>query len=155
MSHFENRKLAFNLDQLLSEFYPQLDVKLIFNNRNTVGNLFRYKDNIAPLLQSNVVYKYLCGQRSDSYIGETKRHLKSRVAQHKGISPRTGLPSKNPPNSKIYHHYAATGHDILSENFSILSSNEPYLIKISESLAIGKNSPSLNDKNSSIPLNIL
>ena len=41
MSHSQNRKLAFNLDQLLSEFYPQLDVKLIFNNRNTVGNLFR------------------------------------------------------------------------------------------------------------------
>ena len=155
MSHFLNRKLKSQLNHLLADFYPQVQLNLIFFNNDTIGKIFKFKDVLSSSVRSGVVYQYSCGECSAKYVGETIRHLHTRIAEHRGISPRTGNLLQNSPNSNIYRHYADSGHQILKSNFKIVHQSENYLLKISESLLIHQNSPSLNEQTSSIPLNIV
>ena len=109
---------------------------------------------MARLLVNNIVYSFNCGQCSAQYYGETSRHLKTRIYEHRGISARTGKAFLNPSNSKIRDHALATGHDINSDCFKIIFKTNSYNLKTSESILIHKNKPSLNAMDSSIPLKI-
>ena len=150
-----NRKLTRELSNLISDFYPQIDLNLIFFNHNTIARIFKYKDSLSSSVRSNVVYQYACGECSAVYIGETSRHLRTRIAEHRGISSRTGNLLQTRPNSNIYRHFIDTGHEIIPSNFKILFSPDNYLLKLSESILIRQHSPSLNDHNSSVPLSIV
>ena len=103
---------------------------------------------------SNIVYKFSCAQCSATYIGETSRHFSTRVAEHRGISSRTGKLLLNPPNSNILSHYIDSGHDIHDSDFKILCKNFSGL-KIAESILIHQQKPSLNSMDSSFPLRII
>ena len=128
---------------------------MIFKNDFTVGGFFNFKDRVPVTLQSNVVYSYTCEQCSAQYYGETTRHLKTRVAEHRGLSARTGNPLSNPSFSSIRDHALSTGHDIETSNFNILYKTHVNNLKVSESVLIHKDKPSLNNADCSVPLNIL
>ena len=140
--------------ELLGRFYPQVEPNLIFANNNTIGNMFRFKDRVPLLLSSNIVYKYVCPQCSEAYVGETSRQLRTRVAEHKGVSPRTGLRSCS-VRSNIFNHFEETGHFVKDDGFSILFSNCNSSLKLLESIFIHIVKPSLNGSQYSTPLNIL
>ena len=129
-------------------------MKIIFENNYSVGSFFRYKDLMPDSVRSNIVYQYKCAQCDATYIGETTRHFSTRVAEHRGVSSRTGRLLLNSPNSNIYSHYLSSGHDIQPSDFEILCTGGVGL-KISESLVIHKSKPSLNDMSSSFPLKIV
>ena len=116
--------------------------------------MFPFKDPIPDDLKSNIVYKYMCGICNSTYIGETTRHFKTRVAEHMGISPRTGKPTKN-PKSNVFKHGQDSGHPILRADFSIISSTKSWDTKLLESILIHVHKPNLNGMATSIPLNIL
>ena len=101
------------------------------------------------------IYKYSCGQCQFIYIGETKRHLISTICEHKGISFLTNRPLSNPSHSNIRQHAFNCHHPISTSNFSLLSKCPSNDLKLLESIYIYKNVPSLNNQNSSWPLNIL
>ena len=86
---------------------------------------------------------------------EYKRHLISRICEHKGISFRTNRPLSNPSHSNIRQHAFNCDHPILTSNFSLLSKCPSNDLKLLESIYIHKIVPSLNNQNSSCPLNIL
>ena len=98
--------LRRNLRKLLTPLYPQIDFRFVFTNKNTIQNLFPYKDRIPDRLQSNVIYQYDCIRcNSDvSYIGQTTCNLAKRIAEHQGVSERTGSQRSSPPNSSIREH---------------------------------------------------
>ena len=137
------------------KFYPQIELRVIFENDYSVGSFFRYKDLVPDSVRSNIVYQYKCAQCDATYIGETTRHFSTRVAEHRGISSRTGRPLMNSPNSNIYSHYLSSGHDIQPSGFKILFSGGGVDLKISESLFIHKSKPNLNNMSSSYPLKII
>ena len=89
------------------------------------------------------------------YIGETSRHLSTRIAEHRGLSSRTGMPVSKPLNSSIRDHAMSSNHDISSSNFSVIFSCSEFNLRVSESILISKNNPSLNNTESSAPLNVL
>ena len=155
VSKSSNKFISSELVNLCRKFYPQLDVKLIFKNRLSVGSFFKSKDRIPKLLQSNLVYSYTCGQCNATYYGETSRHLKTRIAEHKGLSNRTGKPITNPSHSSIRDHSISTNHDINSECFKIVFRCDRSNLKISESILINHDYPSLNNMETSTCLNIL
>ena len=73
--------------------------------------------------------------------------------EHRGVSSRTGqLLSKT--NSNIFNHFLESGHPVNSNSFKIIQKCKPGSTKIHESILIHKNSPSLNTKESSMPLAI-
>ena len=128
LGHYSN-VLKRKLSSLISKFYPQIDPKFIFSSSNSIGNMFSYKDKLPPLLVSNVIYKFTCGQCSAAYIGETGKQLKVRVCQHRAVSfrnPMTVL--SNPENSKILAHSFDKNNPISGNNFKILTTLESIFI---------------------------
>ena len=76
-----------------------------------------------PSFWDLVLCTYLmCRCCSASYVGQTTRHLHTRVSEHLGISPITGKPSSSPPMSSISSHLKTTGHTANIDDFEILSS---------------------------------
>ena len=98
--------LRKNLRKLLTSYYPQLDLRFVFTNNNTIKNMFPYKDRIPDKLQSNIVYQYDCVRCNSDvfYIGQTTCNLAKRIAEHQGISERTGSQRSDPPISSIREH---------------------------------------------------
>lgn len=144
------------LKELVRKFYPQLNLIVHFKTTNTIKNYFPYKDKIPSSIVSNVIYKYQCRECSASYIGETQKQLKVRVSQHKGISfrnPSTILSTQE--NSSILNHNLETNHEILTENFEILSKSTKFDLRILESIFIHDLKPTLNNLTSSFNLAIL
>ena len=80
--------------------------------------------------------------------------MEVRICQHKGISPRTGRCTLDPPNSKIYSHSFEENHPIYEEDFKIARCPEKHL-RILESIFIHDFKPCLYDQLSSYDLNIL
>ena len=153
LSYYENQSLKTELCELIFKYYPQIDLKIIFVNSNSIGNFFNFKNRVQTLLQSNLVYLYTCPQCNACYVGETSRHLRTRIAEHRGLSPRTYKPVMK-TNSRIFDHYLETGHDVCESPFEKIISAKFHL-KTVESIVIKKLNPKLNTQNSSVPLNIL
>ena len=154
MSNSHNKSFKQNINKIVGEFFPYVNLRLIFKNTFTISSMFRFKDVVPPCVKSNIVYKYQCGICHSTYIGETARHYKTRVAEHRGVSSRTGAPLRN-VNSNVFQHFFETGHSIKEENFKIICQRNSLDLKVSESIAIHQERPCLNDKISSAPLNIL
>ena len=83
-------KMKAELAVIFTKFLPHLNIRITFNNSKTIGSLFRLKDKLPTLLNAMVVYKYSCPSCNASYIGSTTRRLHVRIAEHKGVSSRTG-----------------------------------------------------------------
>ena len=140
---------------IVNKYFPQVNLRCIFVNRNTVGSFFPFKDQIPLMMSSNIIYKYSCSQCQSTYIGETQRHIISRICEHKGISPRTSMPFSNPPFSNIREHALSFDHPIKVDNFSVLARCPSHDLRLLESIFIHKFSPNLNNQASSFPLQIL
>ncbi len=67
---------------------------------------FPFKDNIPHELRSLVVYKFSCSDCNITYVGKSKRHLKTRACEHAGLSDRTGIILKSPQDSAIFSHFS-------------------------------------------------
>ena len=86
-------------------------------------------------------------------MGETSRHLKTRIAEHRGVSARTGRQMCN-VRSNIFQHRVDTGHTVTPDAFEVLHSGSENL-KLTESILIHSLKPSLNTNLYSTPLNVL
>ena len=154
MSRKSNQTLETELSNLINRFFPQIKLNIIFVNQSSIGKYFQFKDKIDTQLRSNIVYKYSCLQCSATYVGETTRHLRTRICEHRGVSNRSGNFLINSPNSNIFKHYLETGHEVSPDQFKIISDDLDNL-KITESIVIHTEKPSLNVNVTSIELKVL
>ena len=141
-SYVMKRKLS----QLFKKYYPQINLRVVMVNNNTIGKLFKFKDPLPAMLCSHMIYKYSCGDCGATYVGKSQRHLHTRIAEHKGVSPRTGQQLSQPSFSNIRNHAWDSDHNILKDNFKVVArgtNNQDLLIL--ESLAIHSLKPNLND----------
>ena len=142
--------------EVLSNFYPYLDTKVVLRNTFTIGSLFRFKDRIPKACCSSVVYKFCCSSCGESYIGSTNARLKTRVCQHMGMSDRTGKMVITPASSSVRDHSFQCDTPFSISNFEILiKANSVLDLRILESLHIYKQKPKINGKNSAVPLSIV
>ena len=82
--------LVKQLTNLISDFFPHVNAKLILTNKHQIGSYLGYKDKIPKMLRSSIVYQYSCPQDCGSaYIGSSIRTLQTRVTEHSGVSCRT------------------------------------------------------------------
>ena len=139
------------MSKLIQEFYPQLNIRVVFKPSRTIQSLFKFKDVVPVELQSSIIYKYNCSCCNATYTGRNKRHLPARIHEHQGRSIRTNRPFANPPFSAIRNHCDSSDHPILKESFSVLSCRPHEMeLNIAESLYIIKERPSLcNNERSS------
>ena len=76
-----------------------------------------------------------------------------RIAEHTGVSARTGKPFSNRPKSDIFDHCQKCHTDVLSENFTIEDSHKgKYGLEILESLHQKVKKPAIGIQQQSTPL---
>ena len=144
------------ITRLCNAAYPHLNIRFVFRSSTRISSFFPFKDKVPKLMTSGVVYLFKCRCCSASYVGQTTRHLHTRISEHLGISPIIGKPSSSPVMSSIFSHLNSTGHSANFDDFEILSScSDTCELMIHESLLISKLKPSLNVQGSSIPLTLL
>ena len=101
-----------------------------------IGHAFSYKDKVPRLLRSNVIYKFTCSvDPTIVYIGRTKRHLTTRLHEHRS-SPsaiRTHLDSCNNCNIDFDNRFEV-----------IDSAAYEFQLAIKEAIWIKQSNPSLN-----------
>ena len=120
-SHKYDCNVAFTIPQKLNKFI-------------TTG-----KDHIDRLSCNDVVYKIDCKDCDSSYVGQTKRQLKTRVSEHKADIKKASSPSV------ISIHRIGSNHDFDWENVKILDKEPSYVKRsISEMLFIKKQQNGLN-----------
>jgi hypothetical protein len=108
-----------SLLKICKQFIPHKDIIVYFKPGCRVSNFFRIKDVTPFELRSRVVYEYTCGQCHMTYIGETSRHLRHRVAEHQGLSHLTLKPVTRLVHSSIRDHYQrCAGSDCSLSNLS-------------------------------------
>ena len=69
------------IKELCKKFCKNYNINFVFSPFKT-GDLFSCKDCLPKSLKSFVVYKFLCAGCQSCYIGETKRHLPTRINEH-------------------------------------------------------------------------
>ena len=111
-------------------------VQVYFKGGNTIKNLLvAPKDQDTFQKKSGVIYRYKCYrvECDEEYIGESSRTFGERFKEY----------LKTP--SPIYDHFNTTGHNVTTENLSIVGWEDQNLsILIKEVLFIWVNNPSLN-----------
>ena len=134
LSHqIENR-----LSKLCEEFCNEnLNIKLVFSSFK-IKNYFWYKDLNPDDLKSFLVYKFTCASCSSSCIGETCRHYKTRIEEHKHLHfTTTCFESYNSLSFKIFD-----------------KANSKFDLKIKEALHINCRKPNLNTQQNHLGLTL-
>ena len=120
-------------------------IKVIFKTTNKLKNFFSFKDKVPETLQSCQIYKFTCGRCNASYIGKTFRHMKVRVSEHRGVSPRTGKVLQGTTSTSVRDHMLQCDHKVVWEDFSLLGKeSNHFLLEVKESLFIKRDKPLLN-----------
>ena len=96
------------------------------------------KDPIPKFLKSFVVYKFVCPGCNACYIGETTRHLSTRIKEHLETDKKSHIFANLVSNE--------TCKALSTENCSeiIESASTPFKLKLKEAMHIISRKPSLN-----------
>ncbi|KYN05244.1 hypothetical protein ALC62_03848 [Cyphomyrmex costatus] len=118
--------------------------KLAYTIPNTLKNFIkRGKDKLEYIHNQNVVYKISCDNCDASYVGQTKRQLKTRIHEHSSDINKT---SKSP--SVISNHRIEKNHDFNWSKVEILDMEPSYKKRlISEMVHIKKQTHGINKQN--------
>ena len=154
---YQSEKMSSELSSLFNSLLPTVKTNIILANKYTIGSLFKFKDSLPNMSRSCVVYKYICPQCGAAYVGSTTRTLHTRMSEHMGVSPRTGMHLSQPPHSSIRVHSEQSCQCAPSKlAFSIIDCDSHQLsLRIKESIHIKLLKPSLNETTSCYPLNVL
>ena len=131
------------ISKLLKRCCNNRDVKLAFSSFK-IRNMFNVKDPVPVELRSNVVYKFTCASCNSRYVGETSRHLATRIREHLN----SGGPLNRDRTSHIFQHLhrsQACRNSCSSECFKVIDqATTKFQVKIKEALHISWEQPSLN-----------
>lgn len=143
LSHSLKRRIT----KLCERMLPQTKCHVIFKSSYRIRSMFLFKDKVPLALRSHIVYKYTCGGCSATYIGKSVRHLRTRISEHLGVSPRTLQPVSNHDQSAVSDHHRTCAHNYKPcfENFTVIG-NATYdeELRIKEALFIIRDKPELN-----------
>ena len=79
-------QIRTQVSRLCSSGFPHLQIRFVLRPTERLSYFFFFKDEIPKGLKSCVVYYFKCQCCSASYVGQTVRHLHTRVSEHLGIS---------------------------------------------------------------------
>ena len=98
------------------------DQKIAYTCINKISKFIKTgKDTLHSSEQCNVVYKISCSECDSTYVGQTKRKLKTRVTEHRSdIKKRSGSPSV------ITQHRLNFNHDFGWDKVEILDRERCY-----------------------------
>lgn len=122
--------LSQRIDKAIRKEFP--DTIIAYKNRKTLRNLFsKTKDPLVRELKSNVCYKVQCKNCDNVYIGQTGRHVKTRMAEHRrDVTPKkkngnsSNTPRNTPNKTALKKHHETKGHTFDFENYKIIGTEK-------------------------------
>ena len=143
-----------SLKVFCKKFLPQKDLIIFFKPGLKVSNFFHVKDNTPLEMRSCVVYEFTCASCQASYIGQTTRHLRHRIAEHAGVSHLTGNTVRSTTHSSIREHCShCPGASCTTAQFKVLTRGQTSLeLLVKECLLIEQKKPLLNGNSGSFEL---
>ncbi|CAF5036418.1 unnamed protein product [Rotaria magnacalcarata] len=78
----ESQVYGKRVTDVVAKQYPLKKVRVIYDITNRIGQGFKLKDSITDEFKAGVVYEATCSQCNKAYVGQTFRHLKTRVHEH-------------------------------------------------------------------------
>ena len=115
-----SKTMARDIRSIVRDSFPQVHLRVLYKNHNTIGSQFSFKDKIPKLCLSNLIYKYTCECCNAFYIGKTESQFWNRITQHMGISPRTGDKVSSKAPSDVRDHCLKCKVHVKPENFQII-----------------------------------
>ena len=85
-SHVTRKKLR----HICEGFCKDINTKIAFSPPK-LSSFFSCKDTLPKCLQSYVVYQFTCAECKACYVGETKRHLNTRIEEHLGKDKKSHI----------------------------------------------------------------
>ena len=148
LPYFENlsESTRKKLSKIANDLCNKTDIHLSFSTCK-IGSLFSAKDKLKNILKSFVVYQFTCAGCNASYIGETTRHLITRIEEH--FSSQSSHIKKHldsSPNCK----------NLCDEScFKIIDeSKSQFSLKLKEAMHIEWKKPTLNIQQKTVQLTI-
>ena len=74
------------LYESISKSSPKYNIKVIFQSKNWMSSLLKFKDSIPLYLRSHHIYNFQCTNCNITYFGETERHPKVRAIEYISMS---------------------------------------------------------------------
>ena len=108
------------LARSLHKRLPFCNVRIVFKSSDRLRNYFSFKDVVPEPLRSCQIYNFTCGSCNASYTGKTFRHMKVRVSEHQGVSPRTGKHLKGTLSTSVRDHMLDCNHIVAWDDFKVL-----------------------------------
>ena len=131
--------LRKRLYKAVSKSLPQCNIIVIFQSKNRLISLFKFKGSIPLYLHSYVIYKFQCSNCNITYYGKTERHLKVRAGDHISMSPLTEKKVINNKKSSVKDHCLSSGHMCSFDDFTVLNyESHKFKRLIKESLFVTK-----------------
>ena len=151
----KNKKLFESSVKSVSKSLTQCNIKVIFQSKNRLSSLIKFKDSIPLYLRSHLIYKFQCSNCNITYYGKTERYLKVRAGDHISTSPLTEKRVHNNKKSSVKNHCLLSGYVCLFDDFTV-SNCESHKFKhlIKESLLVTKDKPLLNKQVKSLKLEL-
>jgi len=134
---------AANISNKLFPILKKHNLDLVYSCQNNLKKFIKTgKDSLDPMHESGVIYKIDCSNCDASYVGQTKRQLRTRIKEHK-----SDIYKKSGPPSVISLHRLDFQHEFNWDNIKILD-REPSFYKrlIAEMIHIKKQSHSTNNR---------
>ena len=78
----ESQAYRKRVTSAVAKQYSLKNVRVVYDLSGRIGRNFKVKDSVPDELKSGVVYEATCSQCNQSYVGQTCRHLKTRVHEH-------------------------------------------------------------------------
>jgi hypothetical protein len=148
IGHYYSNLIKRSLLKLNSQINFHIDLRFVFVNTYNISSLFPFKDVFTNNMIAKVVYSVGCLQCPANYIGMTSRLLSVRLREH-----REGL--KGTRFSSLAEHTKLTNHSINWNDPKVLQSDSSDInLMYLESLLIAQLKPVLNNRQTSVTLNL-
>ena len=129
----ECEQKGYDIAKMLKEITPNYHVNIAWSNEKLAKFYStRLKLSTPSFNKIGILYKFECSGCSSKYIGETKRQLTNRIAEH-GNEKHNSAISKHVYNcekykEKLYREYSIEATqdqkiEFITRNFSIIQSN--------------------------------
>jgi len=105
------------VSEATARLVKQLKIGIAHKPMSTIRSAIMHpKDRVNDAFKTNVVYNIPCGGCSNTYVGQTGRRLKTRMAEHQSDIRRQN------PDSQVAEHVYHTGHTFKFNEVQIIDS---------------------------------
>ena len=115
-------QIRTQINHLCNAAFPHLDTRFVFRSSRRIASFFPFKDKVPKYLRSSVVDLFKCRCCSASYVGQTTRHLHTRISEHLSISPIAEKHTSNPTKPVCFPTRVSLDLAVDFDDFKIFSS---------------------------------